>query len=318
LLRSPANYPAPRYSDPRDRRIVQIIRSVDRARTQAINILGVPFDGAVLGRKGAAGGPSAIREAMAGFSNYNIELGVGLEKANVIDLGDLDVEPRDVVKAHSQIEAEVAADLEGGSLLVILGGDNSISLPSLRATAKRFGKLGLIVIDSHLDLREEIDGKPTSGSSYGLAVASLREIDSRRVVELGAHGFLNSRTYFEKAKQLGVTLVTADEVHRRGPEAAAKEAYRLASEGSNAVYLSLDLDAFDLSYVSGVSAPSTGGLAASETFRLIYEISKEDKVACADIVELAPSLDPTGKSERVAASALMYLIAGYVSRQRSS
>ena len=312
-VRKPAVYPVPSYTDPNDRRLVQIIRPAEASQPGAVNILGIPFDGAVLGRKGAAGGPSAIRLAMGGFSNYDPELDVGLEDARVFDLGDLALDDADVKKAHTLVETEVGRELRDDSLLAVLGGDNSVSLPSLRANAKKFGRLGLIVVDSHLDLRGELDGKPTSGSSYGLAMEEGLA-DPKNVVEIGAHGFLNSRAYFDKARKLGVKVFSAEELSRRGPGAVAREAIVLASRGTDAVYLSFDLDAVDMAQVSGVSAPSAGGMWARNAFTLMYEVARSAKVKCADLVELAPSLDPSGRSERVAAAALVYLMAGFVSR----
>ena len=314
-MRKSASYPAPTYDDVDDVRLVRIVRPADAPQKDAVNVVGVPFDGGVLGRKGAAGGPLAIREAMSGFSNYNVELGESLEGSRVFDLGDMLVDQEDVLKAHLQIEAEAARCLAGSSLLVAMGGDNSLSLPCIRASCAKFGRLGLIVVDSHFDLRGRIRGKPTSGSSYGLAIETMRELDPRRVVEVGIHGFLNSKTYFEKAKKLGIKIVTASEARSKGPREVAKEAYEAASDGADAVYLSVDLDAVDLSYVSGVSAPSAGGIPADYLFDFLYELGKMPGVRCADLVELAPSLDPTGRSARVAASALVYLIAGFNSRK---
>ncbi|MDE1852184.1 MAG: agmatinase family protein [Thaumarchaeota archaeon] len=315
-MRKAVGYPVPKYNDPNDRRMIQIIKASGEARPRSVNILGVPFDGAVLGRRGAAEGPQAVREAMAAFSNYNVELDLGLDGARVYDLGDLVLGNDDVEKAHALVESEVVGDLTTDSLLVVLGGDNSISLPALRACSKKFGSLGLIVVDSHLDLRGKLGGKPTSGSSYGLALDELGNLDPRRVVELGVHGFLNSKAYFEKAQRKGITLIPAGDIVRKGPEASAKEAYGIASKGADAVYLSVDLDAVDLSYVSGVSAPSAGGISAEQLFRIVYEIAGQEKVKGADIVELAPSLDSSGRSQRVAATALMYLIGGFASRAR--
>ncbi len=280
-----------------------------------MNILGIPFDGAVLGRKGAKEGPAAIRQAMVGFSNYNVELGIGLEDARVFDLGDMVVD-MDVLKAHKQIEYEVTQELGKSSLLAILGGDNSVSLPSLRAFERKFGEVGLIVLDSHFDLRGKIGGRPTSGSSYGLAIENLRGVDSRRVVEIGIHGFLNSREYYAKSKKLGIKVFTSKDVDELGPAVVAKKAYQIASKEAQAVYLSVDLDAVDISYVSGVSAPSAGGMTAQQLFELVYSITKQPKVKCADLVELAPSLDPSEKAQRVAATTLVYMIAGFASRKR--
>lgn len=278
--------------------------------------MGIPFDGAVLGRKGAKEGPAAIRQAMVGFSNYNVELGIGLEDARVFDLGDMIVD-KDVLKAHKQIESEVIQDLEGSSLLAILGGDNSISLPSLRAFERKFGEIGLIVLDSHFDLRGKIGGMPTSGSSYGLAIENLGGIDPRRVVEIGIHGFLNSRKYYEKAKKLGIKVYTARDVCELGPATVAKGAYQAASKGAQAVYLSVDFDSVDISHVSGVSAPSAGGMSSSQLFELVHEVARQTMVKCADLVELAPSLDLSEKSQRVAAATLVYLIAGFASRMQT-
>jgi formimidoylglutamase len=295
---------------------VQLIRTARKNQPEAVNILGIPFDGAVLGRRGARGGPAALRQAMVGFSNYNIELGIGLEDARVFDLGDMIVD-EDVLRAHRQIESEVALDLGRSSLLAILGGDNSISLPSLRAYERKLGEVGLIVLDSHLDLRGKIGGRPTSGSSYGLAVENFVGIDPRRVVEIGIHGFLNSREYYAKSKKLGIKVFTATDVDEFSPSVVAKEAYQIASKEAQAVYLSVDLDAVDISNVSGVSAPSAGGMTAHQMFELVYSITKQPKVKCADLVELAPSLDPSEKSQRVAAATLVYMIAGFASRKRT-
>lgn len=313
-MRRPGKYREPRYHDPEDLRLVEIIEPGRRARAAAVNIIGVPFDGAVLGRRGAAGGPEVVRGALSAFSNYGIEKGVSLKGARIVDLGDLVVPKEDVIKAHMVIEREVSAELRKDSMLVLLGGDNSISLPGLRAAARKFGRLGLVVVDSHLDLRGKIGGKPSSGSSYGLAMETVSGLDARRVVEIGAHGFLNSGNYVEKARRLGVKVVTAGEVSERGAEKVGEEAYDTASEGADAVYVSIDLDAVGLAEMAGVSAPSTGGLSGRELLDLAWRLGAGPKVKCADIVELAPGLDLSGRSQVVAASALVSLIGGFLSR----
>lgn len=199
--------------------------------------------------------------------------------------------------------------------MVIVGGDNSLSLPSIRAFRRKYSEVGLIVIDSHLDLRGKIGGKPTSGSSYGLAVEEGKGLMPARVVEIGVHGFLNSEQYARKAKKLGVDVVTAGMVGQEGPASVAKKAYARASKGAHAVYLSVDLDAVDLSQVLGVSAPSVGGISSRELFELVYTLTREPKVKCADLVELAPALDTSGRSQIVAASTLSYMFGGFCKRK---
>lgn len=313
-MRKAAAYPAPGYVDPNDLRLVRMIKPSASAEPGSVNILGVPFDGAVLGRKGAARGPEAIRRSLSGFSNFNYELDIGLEGTNIVDLGDVSIGSNEIGEAHSLINAEVAGAVRDGSLLAILGGDNSISLPALAACARKFGTLGLVVVDSHLDLRGRIGGKPTSGSSYGLAIES-GFVSSDNVVEIGVHGFLNSRQYVQAAEKMGIKVVSAEEVASEGPKSIGREAYRAASRGVGAVYLSVDLDAVDLSSVLGVSAPSSGGITARELCVLSFEIARGEKVKCADLVEVAPALDPAGGAQRVAATVLTYLMGGFAARR---
>jgi formimidoylglutamase len=292
-------------------RLVSMITRSEKAGSNAANILGVPYDGAVLGRKGASEGPAGIRRTLRFFSNYDPELEQSLLKARIVDIGDVVVKSADVRRVHSDVKEEVRQALSRSSMLVVLGGDNSLSLPSIAACSEKFGRVGLIVFDSHFDLREPLGGKPTSGSSYGTAVRTLDGLDGSRVVEIGIHGFLNSRDYADEAERLGLTIFTARDVRRRGAVAVARRAYEIASHGADVVYVSVDLDCLDVSYVSGVSAPSAGGLSAPELFEMIYLLGQRSKVVCADIVELAPPLDPTGKSEVVAATVLVNLMAGF-------
>jgi formiminoglutamase len=315
-MRRAAGYPRPVYVDPKDLRFVQIVKPALKSSSRAVNIVGVPFDGAVLGRKGAADGPSAIREATRFFSSYDTESETDLTGARVFDIGDVVVAPDDVEKTQRAVEKEVSAALDSASLLVMLGGDNSISLPSIRATAKKFGKIGLIIFDSHFDMRGMIHGQPTSGSSYGLALAQLRgRLDGSRVVHIGSHGFLNSRKYAKEAERTGMTIFTASDVREKGAQTVARQAYKVCSEGVDAVYLSVDLDCLDLAHVSGVSAPSVGGMDVLELLQGIRQVASMKKVVCSDLVELAPRLDPSGKSQVVAATALVYIIAGFVDRR---
>jgi formiminoglutamase/agmatinase len=318
-LRKPVGLKPPPYSDPLDTRILSIIRRRKQPREKAVNILGIPFDGAALGRKGAREGPVAIREALRFNSNFNPELGISLLGRKMVDLGDLAVETGDVREVHRKIERESSSLFRLSSLLLAIGGDNSISLPLIKSYAKKFGRVGLIVIDSHYDLRGEIHGKPTSGSSYWLAIKALRtSLDSANVVEIGLHGFLNSIEYASRARDYGITVITAEKARNLGPGRAAKQALEIASKGKAAVYVSIDIDSVEMSSASGVSAPSAGGLTPTELFDLAFYLGSRSQVHAADIVETSPPLDPTGKTPLVAATALLYFAAGFFARFENS
>jgi len=298
-----------------DKRMYSIIQPSQDAQTNAVNIVGVPYDGAVIGRKGAAEGPVAIRRVVGAAANYSPELGVDLLDARVSDLGDLVLDSQEVEAVQAQVKDEVSKALNESSVLLMLGGDNSISLGSISACAEKFGRIGLIVLDAHYDLRGKIGGKPTSGSSYGLAIKTLKgRVEPSRVVEIGIRGFVNSRDYAEEAKRLGITIYTPADVRKQGPTSIAHRAFELARRDADAVYLSVDIDCIDISQVCGVSAPSVGGLEPWEVNEMVYEFGRQKETVCADLVELAPSLDPSGRSQIVASSIVLHLIAGFKMR----
>jgi formimidoylglutamase len=315
-LRKPVEQKFAIYNDPLDRRITSVLRNRMDPAKYAVNIFGIPYDGGVLGRKGASAGPASIRDSLRFNSNFNPELGTSLRSAKILDLGDLVIGRNDVKTVQSEIMEEVSTLLLDSSLLLAIGGDNSLSLPMIKAYARKYGNIGLIAIDSHYDLRGQIRGNPTSGSSYGLAISALgKRLPPSRVVEVALHGFLNSVDYSNRASDLGITVYTADDVRNLGAIRTAKRAFELVSQGSQAVYVSADIDSIDLSSVSGVSAPSPGGLAPAQLFDLLFYLGQRPQVRCADIVETAPSLDLTGRTPIVAATALLYLAAGFFSRR---
>ncbi|MEM0117831.1 MAG: arginase family protein [Conexivisphaerales archaeon] len=314
MRKEAAAYPTPTYKDRHDRRMVSIIRRSNAPMNESVNILGIPFDGATLGRKGSSEAPRAIREALRFNSNFNPEIGISLARARIYDLGDLVLNEQDVKDVHRAIGKEVRRCIRPSSLLILIGGDNSISLPAITALSK-CGNLGLIVVDSHYDMRGEIAGKPTSGSSYYLALKRHGERLKGRVAYIGQHGFLNSLFYANRAEKLGVKVFTASDVLKEGALAIARSAYSIASEGADCVYLSVDIDCVGLAEVSGVSAPSPSGLSSAQLFSICTYLASREKVKVVDVVETSPSLDQTGRSQIVAATTLCYLAAGFELRK---
>jgi formimidoylglutamase len=314
-LRKPATYQVPRFFDPKDRRLFTIIQRSLEAQANAVNILGIPYDGAVIGRKGAVEGPTAIRQVLGAAANYNPELGVDLLDARVMDLGDMVLESEEVERVQAQVKSETLSSLDRSSLLLILGGDNSLSLGSIGACAEKYDRIGLVVLDAHYDLRGKMGGRPTSGSSYGLAIKTLQgHLEPSRTVEIGIRGFVNSRIYADEAKQLGITIYTSADVRKRGAATIAQEAFGIASKEVDAIYFSVDIDCVDIAQVCGVSAPSVGGLEPWEVNEIAYYLARQKEVVCADLVELAPSLDSSGRSQIVATSVVLHLIAGFKMR----
>src|SRR5580698_1599037 len=117
-----------------------------------IGVLGVPFDGGTSYRPGARFGPAAVRQGSRLLRPYNPALqSLPFERAQVVDAGDIACTPFSAEEAVAQIEAGADTLLGDGGRLVAIGGDHTIALPLLRATARRHGALALVHFDAHLD-----------------------------------------------------------------------------------------------------------------------------------------------------------------------
>ena len=272
-------------------------------------ILGVPAFRTSLSATGAHATPAAIREALRRYSPSLIgPAPVDLnEVLRIADAGDVD-EP-DGPEGEASVRSAVASLRERTDLVVALGGDNSLTY----AVAQGAGATGLITIDAHFDLRD--------GTSNGSPVRRLIEdgLDGRRVVQLGISDFANSAAYARRAAELGITVVTVDDVRRRGAADLAREALEIAGAGGGAVHLDIDVDVCDRSVAPGCPASLPGGLAAWELRALVRAIAADDRVHSADIAEVDATADAAdGRTVRLAALCVLELLAAKASGKVTS
>lgn len=254
-----------------------------------VAVLGVPFDSGVSYRSGTRFGPRKIREASLVLWGHNPTLGVTpLEVLEVIDYGDVSVIPTSIERTMQVITDTAAEILASGTRLVTLGGDHSISLPLLRAHATRFGKLGLVHIDAHLDTWDsEYEGAPYShGTPFHHA---LREglVRTGEYFQIGIRGPVSGADDYRQAAALGARTFTIHEVHERGIPAILEE-IRHALSGP--VYVSVDIDATDPAFAPGTGTPEVGGLTSYQMLGLVRGLRGLD-LAGFDLVEVSPPYD---------------------------
>lgn len=274
--------------------------SVDEGRWDAA-ILGVPAFRTSLSPTGAHATPAAVREALRRYSPTllgppPVDLGDALR---VADAGDVD-EP-DGPEGEASVRSAVAGLRERAGLVVALGGDNSITY----AVAQGAGAAGLVTIDAHFDLRD--------GVSNGSPVRRLVEdgLDPSRIVQLGIADFANSAGYARRAADLGITVVTLDDVRRRGADDVATEALEIAGAGGGPVHVDVDVDVCDRSAAPGCPASVPGGLQAWELRALVRALARDGRVRSADIAEVDATADaPDGRTVRLAALCVLELLAG--------
>lgn len=276
---SPASYP-PIREKANDPRFLELQSGEARAN---VLLCGIPFDGAVLGRKGAAGGPTAIREAFRFLASHDPERGIDLAKFRWHDLGDVQwAGTKDTLATHETVLANLEPKFRGAKPIVVLGGDNSLSFPIVQALVKGrdIGKagLGIVVLDAHYDVRAwDKKEQPSSGTPYGRILQELpgKPCVATNLVEVGIRPFANTRALADRAAKLGLEPIPMADVRSRGAEAVAKEAVARAGNGTDTLWLSVDLDVLDQGVAPGVSAPGIGGMALHDAAELVNAVASE-------------------------------------------
>ena len=267
----------------------------------AVAILGVPYDGSVSYRSGTRFGPRAIREQSLLLWGYNNAQQVApFTRRKIVDLGDVDVVPPDILATHEQIELAANRVLAAGSKLLSLGGDHSISLPLLRAHAKRHGPVAVIHFDAHPDTWDsEYPGQPYShGTPFKRAIEEGL-IDTTAYVQLGIRGPTAGPQDYADALALGARMITLDEFRRRSLEDVLQEVR--AQVGSRPTYVTLDIDVVDPAFAPGTGTPEVGGLTSYEMLQLVRGLRGVNLVGF-DLVEVSPPYDHSNITAILAAN----------------
>ncbi|HUR63093.1 MAG TPA: agmatinase family protein [Candidatus Thermoplasmatota archaeon] len=313
LQPSPAALP-PRRPAPADPRFLELFGHP--AAGADLLLAGVPFDGAVIGRKGCREGPTAIREAMRFLATHDPVRGIDLAGFRIHDAGDVQVGDAGVLETHRLVRAEAKALFATRRPVVLLGGDNSLSAPHVQALKDaRGGRVGLVVLDAHYDLRPvPADGVPTSGTPYRRLIED-GTVAPENVAEVGIRPYANTKALAAYAAEVGVHVWHVGQVRGEGMAKAAAHAIAQAAKDADHLFLSVDIDGLDQSIASGCSAPGAGGLTFEEASALVHAVGAHPLCRGMDLVEVAPSLDPTGNTARTAAQ-LVAAFAGAIASRR--
>ena len=297
--------------------------SVDGLNTGAVAVVSITHDGTSSSRQGVRLGPKSIREASADFifdvqgstsqSMVNVLTGrtISLPREDtLIDLGDLPVYPMDLARTMASCRDAVSAIVGKGAFPVILGGDHYVTFPLVEGFRSALGgKVGLIQLSSQLDLGDQ---DAVWGSDWhGATVRRILDnglVEGKNIAFVGTQGYIPYREW-ELANDSGATVITADTVKEQGVQETARQALAAAGEGCDSIYVSLDIDVVDSGFASGTGDVIIGGLTPAELLALMLELSQSSAIGAMDVVEVAPDLDIRGRSQRLAAEAIIELIA---------
>ncbi len=289
-------------SDSNDEQFGHVVElaSIDEADDYDTVLVGEPFDKAVIGRRGAADGPKALRQRLAGTKTHHFDAG---PVSSIADLGDVtfgDTESPTVADLQEQVRSITEQVHDTDAFPVFLGGDNSMSFPNVAPLLDE-GTVGVVNFDAHLDVREVRDD-PTSGTPY----RQLYEAGLDAYACVGARHFETSTKYAEYVREQGGDVITAEEVGDDDIEAVDRTLDALG--GVDRIYVSVDLDVLDAPAAPGVSAPTPGGITSRELFRMLRLLGSENRLAGFEVVECSPPLDEGGRTATVGARAIAHLL----------
>jgi agmatinase len=295
----PANsFESPRFSGVRT--FARLPNALDLENADAA-VVGAPFDTGTTFRVGARFGPEGIRSVSHLLRPYNPSQDVSVfERLSVVDYGDVPVVPGYIEASYRRIADGLKPMHEAGVVPVVLGGDHSIALPELRATAAVHGPLALVQFDAHPDTWDTYFGEKYNHGSVFRRAVEEGLLDPSRSIQVGMRGPLFAPGDWEGSRELGFDLVPTDEVRGLGIEGTLSRIRERVGEAK--AYVSFDVDFVDPALAPGTGTPEVGGFASWEALRFLRGLAGLRMVGC-DVVEVYPAYDPAQITAFLGASA---------------
>jgi len=253
-------------------------------RAAQICVAGIPLDLGTTNRSGARFGPGAIRHASRMLvDGEHPQHWVDATKLPLADIGDFAIALGDLIASMALIE-EQAHKIEH---LVALGGDHSITLPLLRALAKRQGPPALVHLDAHVDTWPDNFGQTYGHGSVFYHAIQEGLVDPHRMVQIGIRSPVPREVHDWTASR-GVVTFAAQDVHEATPAAIAARICEVVKDAP--VYLSIDIDVLDPAFAPGTGTPEVGGLASWQVQAILRQLRGLRFVGM-DLVEVSPAYD---------------------------
>lgn len=305
------------WEDPNETRVANWIRPWDHAEALDAGLLMVPIARGAIKQVSTNFGPNALRSVWPFFTTYSIDYDVDVAPLRVRDLGDVALPLLDVPEGHRRIEA-VARELfarDTAFLPITLGGEHSLVHPLLTGlkAARGYERIGLIQFDAHMDLQAREEHGPHNGTPIRGLIEDgvLRGEDT---VQIGISGFVQARAHAEWGRERGITIYTARDVARGSMEAIVEEALEIAGRGTDAIYVTFDIDCYDQAFCPGTGASLPGGLTPWQGFDSLHRLGADPRVVGLDIAEVDPTRDHFDVTCRLATKLMLSFLAGLVRR----
>jgi agmatinase len=289
---------------------------IDEVSDVDVAVVGVPFDGGVSYRPGARFGPAHVRASSRLLRPYNPAADVEpFATQQVVDAGDLAVNPFDIETAIREVEDGARSLLERAGRLVTIGGDHTIALPLLRAMAAKHGPVAVVHFDAHLDTWDTYFGAAyTHGTPFRRA-SEEDLLDRSACLHVGTRGPLYAGSDLADDTGLGFQVVGSVEMDDLGARGVVE---RIRDRvGDRPVYVSVDIDVLDPAFAPGTGTPEAGGLSSRELLAILRGFADLNLVG-ADVVEVAPAYDHAEITGIAAAHVIYELLSALAPRSGHS
>ena len=272
-----------------------------------VALIGVPAHESSISKTSAHLTPAAIRDALARYSTFSTSADIDLAGNSFTDLGD--VQSPDGTEGHARVKLAVKNLLSAHKLVVVLGGDNSITYSVASGLWPDLTNVGLITFDAHHDLR---DGNSNGSPVWQLIQAGL---PGKNIVQIGIADFANSAEYSARAKENGITVISRADLRTHSIAEVVKRALDIAGRGGREIYVDLDVDVCDRAVVPACPAAMPGGISADELRQGAFLLAADKRVRAIDITEIDAALDsPDQRTIRLAALLVLEAASGFASR----
>jgi agmatinase len=260
----------------------------EKIYNNSTHIMGFCFDGTTSYRPGSRFGPDAIRDASFGLETYSPYLDKDIEDFSIVDCGNLPIYPSKWRITNDYFHGVTQnLDLKKDNIKILtLGGEHSISYGPMRLYLDNYDDLFILHLDAHTDLR---DGYLEEKFSHASIIRRIWDhmSGSNGLLQYGIRSGL--REEFDFMRKYDTVATSLHECLDRLEKL----------DSNRPIYLTLDLDFFDPAFMPGTGTPEAGGEDFHAFMKILKVLDRKNLVG-ADIVELAPHIDPTGNSSAFA------------------
>jgi agmatinase len=286
-----------------------------------VAVVGAPWDDSTTNRPGARFGPRALRALAYQPGSYHLDLEIEIfDHLEAVDYGDAITRHGLWEPSAAAIRGRVHEVARHGIVPVVLGGDHAITWPSATAVAdaRGYGSFGIIHFDAHADTADSIDGNLASHGTPMRRLIESGAVRGENFVQVGLRGYWPPADTIAWMREQNMKTHFMQEIWERGIKEVLDDVITEALTGTDAIYLSVDIDVLDPGFAPGTGTPEPGGMAPVDLLRAVRRIALETNVIAMDLVEVSPPYDHADLTVNNGHRVIWEVLAGLAVRKRDA